>query len=116
MAVCIIEILNSDNSLIVKHGKPPHFIAIPLRSLLSIPLDETEVIRVDSNCDIDEFIIALFHCECIAKDRKPILTTTPTGLIDKPCLIRSEEHTSELQSLMRTSYAVFCLQKKNTNK
>src|SRR3546814_6055918 len=27
---------------------------------------------------------------------------------------RSEEHTSELQSLMRTSYAVFCLQKKKT--
>src|SRR3546814_3399300 len=26
---------------------------------------------------------------------------------------RSEEHTSELQSLMRKSYAVFCLQKKN---
>src|SRR3546814_6535688 len=26
---------------------------------------------------------------------------------------RSEEHTSELQSLMRNSYAVFCLQKKN---
>src|SRR3546814_1537547 len=31
----------------------------------------------------------------------------------KPCG-RSEEHTSELQSLMRTSYAVFCLKKKNT--
>src|SRR3546814_2272848 len=29
---------------------------------------------------------------------------------------RSEEHTSELQSLMRISYAVFCLQKKNANK
>src|SRR3546814_5908996 len=28
------------------------------------------------------------------------------------CQIRSEEHTSELQSLMRTSYAVFCLKKK----
>src|SRR3546814_3944306 len=28
---------------------------------------------------------------------------------------RSEEHTSELQSLMRNSYAVFCLQKKNTS-
>src|SRR3546814_7387329 len=28
---------------------------------------------------------------------------------------RSEEHTSELQSLMRTSYAVFCLKKKNKN-
>src|SRR3546814_6500334 len=28
---------------------------------------------------------------------------------------RSEEHTSELQSLMRTSYAVFCLKKKKTH-
>src|SRR3546814_2888780 len=28
-------------------------------------------------------------------------------------VIRSEEHTSELQSLMRISYAVFCLKKKN---
>src|SRR3546814_3499302 len=30
--------------------------------------------------------------------------------------IRSEEHTSELQSLMRISYAVFCLKKKTTYK
>src|SRR3546814_9067984 len=30
-------------------------------------------------------------------------------------LERSEEHTSELQSLMRTSYAVFCLKKKKKN-
>src|SRR3546814_3156215 len=30
--------------------------------------------------------------------------------------IRSEEHTSELQSLMRISYAVFCLKKKKTTK
>src|SRR3546814_2502224 len=29
---------------------------------------------------------------------------------------RSEEHTSELQSLMRISYAVFCLKKKNTRR
>src|SRR3546814_8846575 len=31
-------------------------------------------------------------------------------------LTRSEEHTSELQSLMRISYAVFCLKKKNKKK
>src|SRR3546814_1254733 len=30
-------------------------------------------------------------------------------------VLRSEEHTSELQSLMRISYAVFCLKKKNKN-
>src|SRR3546814_3740145 len=34
------------------------------------------------------------------------------GLWQRP-LLRSEEHTSELQSLMRSSYAVFCLKKKN---
>src|SRR3546814_5564788 len=32
------------------------------------------------------------------------------------CAGRSEEHTSELQSLMRISYAVFCLKKKRTNR
>src|SRR3546814_3341209 len=31
------------------------------------------------------------------------------------CALRSEEHTSELQSLMRISYAVFCLKKKTQN-
>src|SRR3546814_7839924 len=34
------------------------------------------------------------------------------ALLHRP---RSEEHTSELQSLMRISYAVFCLKKKNKN-
>src|SRR3546814_6099409 len=56
-----------------------------------------------------------------------INVTSPTGIVtidtfngtDTPALIwdaieakRSEEHTSELQSLMRISYAVFCLKKK----
>src|SRR3546814_10535318 len=50
-------------------------------------------------------------------------TCTSTGLgsraassnSEKPtAYIRSEEHTSELQSLMRISYAVFCLKKKKT--
>src|SRR3546814_2123795 len=34
----------------------------------------------------------------------------------RPMADRSEEHTSELQSLMRISYAVFCLKKKKQNK
>src|SRR3546814_2618554 len=38
---------------------------------------------------------------------QPIATDTTTAR-----LVRSEEHTSELQSLMRISYAVFCLKKK----
>src|SRR3546814_4023224 len=34
---------------------------------------------------------------------------------DADRVLRSEEHTSELQSLMRSSYAVFCLKKKKTS-
>src|SRR3546814_5257364 len=37
------------------------------------------------------------------------------GSATLPADVRSEEHTSELQSLMRTSYAVFCLNKKIYN-
>src|SRR3546814_9113088 len=37
-------------------------------------------------------------------------------MVGKDILRRSEEHTSELQSLMRISYAVFCLKKKKTRK
>src|SRR3546814_1017268 len=43
--------------------------------------------------------------------RSPDRGYTATGLDE-----RSEEHTSELQSLMRISYAVFCLKKKNKTK
>src|SRR3546814_10326676 len=43
-------------------------------------------------------------------------TGRPRGLrpAQRPPDVRSEEHTSELQSLMRNSYAVFCLKKKTT--
>src|SRR3546814_2523528 len=48
------------------------------------------------------------------------LTLTSTGQgrrkgVEKGLTDRSEEHTSELQSLMRISYAVFCLKKKKQN-
>src|SRR3546814_1442120 len=43
------------------------------------------------------------------------LCSAPWFLICRATIQRSEEHTSELQSLMRISYAVFCLKKKKTN-
>src|SRR3546814_6588351 len=42
-----------------------------------------------------------------------VLSVTVTAKLGED-VARSEEHTSELQSLMRISYAVFCLKKKNT--
>src|SRR3546814_5548772 len=50
----------------------------------------------------------------IATNRKK-LPMTPSRLTAQSCLRRSEEHTSELQSLMRISYAVFCLKKTKKN-
>src|SRR3546814_2785400 len=43
-----------------------------------------------------------------------IFLTCGEAVVGLPRSIRSEEHTSELQSLMRISYAVFCLKKKKT--
>src|SRR3546814_7127713 len=45
----------------------------------------------------------------------PFFTDNPTRRLSDAdvAAIRSEEHTSELQSLMRISYAVFCLKKQN---
>src|SRR3546814_7392108 len=39
--------------------------------------------------------------------------TSVPGTTVNAAIVRSEEHTSELQSLMRISYAVFCLKNKN---
>src|SRR3546814_7840744 len=55
--------------------------------------------------------ISLFGDEVEAIHEFDPLTGERTGELAS----RSEEHTSELQSLMRTSYAVFCLQQKKHN-
>src|SRR3546814_5557120 len=54
---------------------------------------------------IGEHLVGLENLAMLAVDAE-------FGLARHP-IDRSEEHTSELQSLMRISYAVFCLQKKN---
>src|SRR3546814_2936866 len=49
--------------------------------------------------------------ECLTT-RNPCFPKRAWGRLVAKLLTRSEEHTSELQSLMRISYAVFCLKKK----
>src|SRR3546814_9006924 len=70
-----------------------------------LPRFGVETVMVDGR-DLDQWRQAL------SKKTAAVFLETPAN----PSLriIRSEEHTSELQSLMRISYAVFCLTKKTT--
>src|SRR3546814_9698790 len=62
----------------------------------------------------DEVRISVFGLDALTNT----YVVGDAGTISLPLVdeIRSEEHTSELQSLMRISYAVFCLKKKNKKK
>src|SRR3546814_2674575 len=51
----------------------------------------------------------------LVRNRKPDIALLDVAMPDVGGLDRSEEHTSELQSLMRISYAVFCLKKKKND-
>src|SRR3546814_7909275 len=62
------------------------------------------VVQGDANCDLRDYPDRAFDYAILSQ-------TLQTA--QRPDL-RSEEHTSELQSLMRSSYAVFCLKKKQT--
>src|SRR3546814_6986155 len=55
----------------------------------------------------------LDHAVAMANDSRYGLSAYVHGQDRAQALNRSEEHTSELQSLIRISYAVFCLKKKN---
>src|SRR3546814_7381818 len=65
--------------------------------------------------EVIDFIAAQSHMrlpEAVEEREKKLAETGPEP-VEGESRRRSDEHTSELQSLMRTSYAVFCLKKKS---
>src|SRR3546814_3382013 len=74
------------------------------------------VTRHDVKARIEEFCALAGHEHIHKGMTSRDLTENVEQLQVLQSLTRSEEHTSELQSLMRTSYAVFCLKKKKKNK
>src|SRR3546814_9153213 len=59
-------------------------------------------------------VVGLNKCDALSEESVAEKTAILKEMTASPILaLRSEEHTSELQSLMRISYAVFCLTKKN---
>src|SRR3546814_5427834 len=81
-------------------------VTIPMRAIEPYVARAQRVAQVEHDRDFPEagIIIAL----------RPQLSP-PFGICAQEIVGRSEEHTSELQSLMRISYAVFCLKKTNTS-
>src|SRR3546814_1970154 len=71
-----------------------------------VPLAE-----IDSLAIVDQ--ISFHHLGKLCEPLAAAIGASPA--INYQSAARSEEHTSELQSLMRTSYAVFCLKKKNND-
>src|SRR3546814_6193984 len=68
----------------------------------------------------DHIALTYINCSAAVKALSDIIVTSSSAETiigqlpaDQKIIFRSEEHTSELQSLMRISYAVFCLKKKN---
>src|SRR3546814_7786008 len=77
--------------------------------------DDGRLCRRDTTVDVGDGVGLGFIDE--GADRPAVTPAARHGFVGRTCGTRSEEHTSELQSLMRISYAVFCLKKKkNTNK
>src|SRR3546814_5981489 len=79
-----------------------------LADLVSVPEDRPVIVTICGDSGMGKTSLA-------ATFPKPIVIRAEDGLQAIPMeRRRSEEHTSELQSLMRLSYAVFCLKKQNT--
>src|SRR3546814_6253925 len=75
----------------------------------TLPHQPTLELRTTDRCFLVRTRQPLRECECAEGIARPPAQHTAAPKADP----RSEEHTSELQSLMRTSYAVFFLKKKN---
>src|SRR3546814_2056357 len=80
------------------------------------------VSHISHPIDIGAKIVVSGRVKLVYQRRLPLWLADTIGrgpievVLSQPkCGARSEEHTSELQSLMRISYAVFCLKKKNTH-
>src|SRR3546814_7161995 len=89
-----------------------HRIAAPLQCLAQqlrlLELRGVDLARIEAAGEISELLgrVVLAVAETLGDDMEAV--DEAPGEVAR----RSEEHTSELQSLMRISYAVFCLKKK----
>src|SRR3546814_2751682 len=115
-AVCSSDLPKGDDSLRLGFGGPEHFLLskpprlrpLSRHRLLDLPADlpagALEAVRAGNA-----------RCQVVEGDRA-LRIDDRNAQAPEDLAVRSEEHTSELQSLMRISYAVFCLKKKKNQR
>src|SRR3546814_8659407 len=107
-----------------QNTRPPFHLAFPVRDLSEARNFYGELLGCPEGRSSDQWIDFDFYGHQIVTHLAPEeCGSTGTSSVDAHNVpvrhfgavleMRSEEHTSELQSLMRISYAVFCLKKKN---
>src|SRR3546814_10808853 len=111
----VAPIANSDGTVIPKKGTKPRAITrgADRITVLERGCDREIIHCIGSFCSLRKRVLArtdktiITSAKTMAKIIEIIMAMRPSFLLRR----RSEEHTSELQSLMRHSYAVFCLKK-----
>src|SRR3546814_1575073 len=81
-----------------------------LRQRRFLPFFATQCFGAFNDNVYRQAIIGMLFWLGVSAEQKTLYATLAPAIF----ILRSEEHTSELQSLMRTSYAVFCLKQKQT--
>src|SRR3546814_10157521 len=88
-------------------------LTLPSRTSASASL--TAIVSIEALASASIFLKPCFSVMSVLPDPKAKRTAPAMRSSRDKVYARSEEHTSELQSLMRISYAVFCLKKKKTH-
>src|SRR3546814_7193308 len=98
-------------------GLTPHDLATGIERMLGAGVTQAEIARALGRSK--QFVSLYAACADMAPWLRAAIDQMPIRLLydlhRAARTHRSEEHTSELQSLMRNSYAVFCLKKKTQN-
>src|SRR3546814_9388398 len=100
------DVCSSDLPTDVGEDRPP--MAGELQGALGETIYSSDIIR-----SLEQDVFPMIGELSIAQLKPPLILAVLREIELCGAIERSEEHTSELQSLMRSSYAVFCLKKKN---
>src|SRR3546814_3902792 len=122
-ALAVVVVVGVDYHRVLRWSRPALGLSLVLLALVLVPGVGVSVNGATrwlgygpfslQPSELAKLTVLLFVADLLAR-RAAWMGDVRLTLRPAATVFRSEEHTSELQSLMRISYAVFCLKKKNT--